>query len=141
MLFHVEPKHPAVPIYEQIVEQVTFAVASGVLKPGALIPSVRELAASLTVHPNTVAKAFQDLERRGLVTAVRGKGMAVTDDGPDLARGRRSQLVRDRVRAALRDATASGLSRADVLRLVEDELALAETPTHHSADTHVKGKR
>ena len=53
------------PIYEQIVAQVTFAIASGALEPGTMIPSVRDLAGRLLVHPNTVARAFQELERRG----------------------------------------------------------------------------
>ncbi len=138
MLFHVEPDSP-VPIYEQIVSQVTFQVASGVLKPDALIPSVRDLAVTLMVHPNTVAKAFQELERRGVVTPVRGKGMAVLGDAPEICERQRLTLVRDRIRAALREAVASGLSRDGVRRLVLDELAAAEPA--RTSEAHFKGKR
>lgn len=139
MLFHVEPESP-IPIYEQIVQQVIYGVAAGVARPGEMIPSVRDLAVTLMVHPNTVAKAFQELERRGIVMSVRGKGMAVTEDGPDICRRQRLSIVRDRIRATLRDAVASGLSREDVRRLVDDELASAGERTR-PVETHIKGKR
>lgn len=139
MLLQVEPDSP-VPIYEQIVDQVTYAVAAGSLPPGSLIPSVRDLAVKLMVHPNTVAKAFQELERRAIVTSVRGKGMAVTEEGPEICRERRLNSVRERIRSTLREAVASGLSRNDVRRLVDDELAAAGTPTPFT-DGHFKGKR
>ena len=106
LLLHVQPDSP-VPIYEQIVAQVTFAIASGVLEPGTMIPSVRDLAARLLVHPNTVARAFQELERRGVVTAKRGRGMEVTADGPVASQTQRREIVRSRIRAALREAASS----------------------------------
>ena len=81
LLLHIQPDSP-VPIYEQIVTQVTFTIASGALEPGAMIPSVRDLAGRLLVHPNTVARAFQELERRGAVAAKRGRGMEVTAEAP-----------------------------------------------------------
>ncbi len=77
------------PVYEQIVTQVIFAVATGVLDPGTMIPSVRELGQRLLVHPNTVAKAFGELERQGVILPVRGKGMEVTAPAPVLCRARR----------------------------------------------------
>ena len=68
MILDIHPDSP-VPIYEQIVAQVTFAVAAGDLEAGAMIPSVRDMAQQLLVNPNTVARAFQDLEGLGVVTA------------------------------------------------------------------------
>src|SRR5262245_63668191 len=85
MFFDIEPDS-GVPIYEQVVSQIVFAVASGALEPGALIPSVRDLGQRLVVHPNTVARAFQELERMGVVAARRGRGMEVTDEAPALCR-------------------------------------------------------
>jgi GntR family transcriptional regulator len=81
MLFTIHPDGGA-PIYEQIVAQIIYGVAGGSLESGGLIPSVRELAQTLLVHPNTVARAFQDLEREGIVTARRGVGMEVTAPPP-----------------------------------------------------------
>ena len=81
MILAVQPQSP-VPIYEQIVSQIIFTIAADGLEPGSLIPSVRELAQQLVVHPNTVARAYQELERAGVVTPRRGRGMEVTDEAP-----------------------------------------------------------
>lgn len=122
MLLAIHPDGP-IPIYEQIVAQVIYAVAAEALEPGTLIPSVRELAEKLLVHPNTVARAFQELERAGVVTARRGRGMEVTDGAPAACRAQRRQLVRQRISQALREAAASGLAHKDIRRLVDEELA------------------
>ena len=121
VLFDVRPESP-IPIYEQIVTQVIFGVASGVLKVGEMIPSVRDLGQRLVVHPNPVARAFQELERMGVVAARRGKGMEVTPEAPALCRGRRQEIVRGRIRDALREAVSSELSPEDIRRLVDEEL-------------------
>ena len=122
MLFDLQPDS-SVPIYEQIVNQITFGVASGALEAGTLIKSVRELAHDLLVNPNTVARAFQELERRGVVAARRGRGMEVTPDGPDLCRRRRQEIVRGRIRQALREAASSALTAEEIRTLVDEELA------------------
>src|SRR5947209_20499861 len=103
MFFSIQPDGP-VPIYEQIVAQVIYGVAAGALEVGTFIPSVRELAEQLLVHPNTVARAFQELERDGVVTARRGRGMEVTEQAPALCRVKRQETVRGRIRLALREA-------------------------------------
>jgi len=122
MLIDIQADSP-VPIYEQIVAQVTFGIASGAVEPGALIPSVREMAQQLLVNPNTVARAVQELERRGLVEAKRGLGMEVTAAAPRLCRAQRQEIVRGRIRAALREAASSALPHEEIRKLVEDELA------------------
>ena len=128
MLFDVQPESP-VPIYEQIVAPVIFGIASGDLEVGALIPSVRDLAVRIRVHPNTVAKAYQDLERQGVVATKRGRGMEVTAEAPAVCRARRQEIVRGRLREALREAASSALAPEDIRRLVDEEL------------TRVNGKR
>ena len=110
------------PIFEQIVSQVIFNIASGGLRVGDLIPSVRDLAVKLSVHPNTVAKAFAILESIGVVAARRGRGMEVTPDAPKLCQVQRRERVGKRIREALREAISSGLTAEDVRRLVEDEI-------------------
>jgi GntR family transcriptional regulator len=121
MWFDIHPESP-IPIFEQIVSQVIFNIASGGLAVGDLIPSVRGLGMKLTVHPNTVAKAFQELERLGLVTARRGRGMEVTPDAPKICHLLRRERVGKRIREALREAVSSGLSDEEIRRLVEDEI-------------------
>ena len=120
MTIRVRPDSPDC-IYEQIAGQVVFAVASGDLAPGELIPSVRDLAVQLTVNPNTVTRAFQELERLGVIAARRGLGMAVTPDAPQLCRNRRKELIRDRVRETVREASSAGLQATDVHKLIDDE--------------------
>jgi GntR family transcriptional regulator len=120
MSIRVRPESP-VPIYEQIVSQVVFAVAGGDLGPGDLVPSVRDLAAELVINPNTVARAYQELERLGVVEARRGLGMAVTAEAPKRCRDRRKESVRERIREAVREAVAAGLSSDDVQKLVATE--------------------
>ena len=113
----------AVPIYEQIVAQVIYGVAAGTLEVGTFIPSVRELAEQLLVHPNTVARAYVELERAGVVTTRRGRGMEVTPEAPEACKSRRKELVRGRIRQALREAAASVLAPEEIRKLVEEELA------------------
>ncbi len=122
MLFSVQPDGP-VPIYEQIVAQVIYGVAAGTLPVGTFIPSVRELAEKLVVHPNTVARAFQELERMGVVASRRGRGMEVTEQAPAACLAKRQELVRGRIRQALQEAAASVLAPDEIRRLVEEELA------------------
>ena len=73
--------HSSVPIYTQIVEHIRRAVAAGVYRPGETIPSLRALALELVVNPNTVQRAYEELEREGLVQARKGLGMFVTENG------------------------------------------------------------
>jgi GntR family transcriptional regulator len=120
MTIRVRPDSP-VPIYEQITAQIVFAVAAGDLAAGDLVPSVRDLSADLVVNPNTVARAFQELERLGVLTAKRGLGMEVTPDAMKICRERRRGLVVSKVREALREAAAAGLSPSDVCQMVTDE--------------------
>lgn len=111
-----------VPIYEQIIDRVTYAVAAGDLEPGALIPSVRELAQQLVIAPNTVTRAFQELERRGVIAARRGVGMEVTTEAPALCREQRQQVIREHLRRAMHEAFTSGLPVQEIRQLVQEEL-------------------
>ena len=122
MIFAIQPDG-AVPIYEQIVAQVIYGVAAGTLEVGTFIPSVRELAEQLVVHPNTVARAYVELERAGVVTPRRGRGMEVTPEAPEACKARRKELVRGHIRQALREAVASVLAPEEIRKLVEEELA------------------
>ena len=129
MLFAVLTQSP-VPIYEQIIDRVTFAVAAGDIEPGALIPSVRELAQQLVIAPNTVARAFSKLEERGVLAVRRGVGMVVTAEAPELCREQRRQVIRDHLRHALHEAFTSGLPAQEIRQLVNEELHRANGERH-----------
>jgi GntR family transcriptional regulator len=121
MLLSIHTDGP-VPIYEQIVAQLIFAVASGQIEPGSLVPSVRDLAQQVRVNPNTVARAFQELERAGVLATKRGVGMEVTPDAAELCRARRKAIVRERLREALREAVSSALPADELRAMVDEEL-------------------
>ncbi|HLW68643.1 MAG TPA: GntR family transcriptional regulator [Gemmataceae bacterium] len=112
----------SIPIYEQIVSQMIFSIASGADVPGELVLSVRDLAFQLRVHPNTVARAYQELERDGILVARRGKGMEVTTEAPVICKSKRQDIVRNRIREALREAVNSALQPDEVEKLVKEEL-------------------
>jgi GntR family transcriptional regulator len=111
------------PIYEQIVAQIVYAVAEGSLPAGEMIPSVRELAEELLVNPNTVARAYQELERQGFVESRRGKGMEVAPKAPDACRQRRRELAGKHLQNALDEAIGSGMALDDVKALVDHILS------------------
>ena len=117
MLFDIEPDSP-VPIYEQIVARVTFAIAAGDIGAGALIPSVRELADKLIVNPNTVARAYRELEMAGVVEKRRTAGTYVSDAGSPLARRERVKILTERVDALLAEARQMGIDLDDLIRLI-----------------------
>src|SRR4051794_23139221 len=102
------------PIYGQIADQVKFAVASGVLRPGELVPSVRELSRQLVVNPNTVARAYRDLQSEGLLGPVRGTGLQVAEGAPERCREARREHVRRRLRGAIRDALRTDMDRDEI---------------------------
>ena len=76
----VDP-HSPVPIFQQIADHLRSALAAGVYRAGEAIPSLRALAIELTVNPNTVQRAFEQLEREGLIQTRKGLGMFVTENG------------------------------------------------------------
>jgi GntR family transcriptional regulator len=124
MLLHVDVRN-GLAVYDQIVRQVKFAVADGVLRSGELVPSVRELARDLTINPNTVARAYRELQDEGVLETVRGLGLAIAAAARRHCQAERSKLIRARLRLALEEALQSGLAVADVESLVQAELASA----------------
>lgn len=122
MFVHVEPSN-GIAIYDQIVRQVKFAIASEALKPGNLVPSVRELARDLTVNPNTVARAYRELQAENVLMALRGMGLEVTESAPKQCVQDRAALIRSRLRSVLLEARQSGMDHEAIRSLAEDELA------------------
>jgi GntR family transcriptional regulator len=122
MFFHVD-SHNGLAIYEQIARQIKFAVAGGLLQPGQLAPSVRELAKELTINPNTIARAYRQLQDEGVLVAVRGTGLEVAPGAPEHCRQQRLELLRKRLRQTLTEARQSRLSYEEICSLVEQELS------------------
>ena len=110
------------PVYERIVRGIKYAIARGEYRPGERLPSVRGLAVALLVNPNTVARAYRQLEREGIVVTRRGDGMFVADRAPLICRRTRKSQVADGIAQALREAVASGVAPAQIRAIVNREL-------------------
>lgn len=111
-----------IPIFEQIVRQLKFAVANGALRVGEHIPSVRDMAAQAAVNPNTVARAYRDLQAEGIVVSIRGTGLAITPEAPQLCKKARLELIRQRLRSVLAEALQCRVTPDEIRSLVEAEL-------------------
>jgi GntR family transcriptional regulator len=123
MQIHIQA-HDGVPIYLQVMQQIKYLVASGRLKPGEELPSIRTLAEQLLVNPNTVARAYRELETAGVVEKRRTAGTYVTDNGSPLARKERLKLLKERIDQLLVEAFQMGFDLQDVLKMVQQsELA------------------
>ncbi len=121
MFFTIDPSN-GLAIYEQVVRQVVFAVAAGSLHPGDLVPSVRELARELAINPNTVARAYRQLQDDGVLQSLRGTGLAVADGACRRCQAERLKLLRRRIQQVLLEAQQSQLDYAQLRSLVESEL-------------------
>ena len=100
------------PVYEQIVLQTEQFVLKGILKPGDQLPSVRSLSLQLSVNPNTIAKAYGELERRGITVSAAGRGCFIRGDlSPAVQQYREKKLTE--FRTLVRDLLAGGCSRED----------------------------
>jgi GntR family transcriptional regulator len=121
-----------VPIYLQIVNQVKYLVASGRMAPGEELPPIRTLAEQLVVNPNTVARAYRELERAGFVTKRSTTGTFVSDGGSPIAREKCMIVLAERVDALLADAGQMKVSLDDVLDLVRQRATTFPTSAPES---------
>ncbi len=114
--------HPGdeLPIYRQIVRQVTDAIAGGRLTPGQRLPSHRELALQLVIAPLTVKKAYDELEREQLIETQRGRGTFVRESLPAIDPVLKCERLRDAAQRLLSQAALSGVPHQDVLELLEE---------------------
>ena len=107
-----------VPIYLQIVNQVKYLVASGRLAPGDEMLPIRVLAERLLINPNTVARAYRELETAGIVVKRRTAGTFVSDAGSPLARRERLKILTDRIDALLAEARQMNVNTDELIQLV-----------------------
>jgi GntR family transcriptional regulator len=119
-IFTVDPRS-GVPIYLQLIEQVKRGVALGTLASGEQLPTVKALALELTVNPNTVARAYRDLERDGIIETSPGRGSFVRNNGTASAE-LRSDVAEPALDNAIRTAKGLGLDSNEIRRLFERAL-------------------
>jgi GntR family transcriptional regulator len=121
MFVHVNSSS-GLPLYLQIESQLKHAVAAGALKQGDSLPSVRKLASELRINPNTVARAYQNLERDGLIRTVPGGGTYVADNVPGLLKTEKLKRLRPFAMQVAVEGTQLRLTRDDIVELVQDSL-------------------
>jgi GntR family transcriptional regulator len=121
MFVHVSSSSGS-PLYLQIESQLKHAIAAGALKQDDALPSVRKLAAELRINPNTVARAYQNLERDGVIRTVPGGGTYVADNVPGLLKSEKLRRLRPFAMQVAVEGTQLRLGRDDMLKAVEDAL-------------------
>jgi GntR family transcriptional regulator len=104
-----------VPFYRQIIDQVKFAIADGRLSGGDRLPTVRQLAVELKINPNTVARAYQELEIRGVVNTQMGTGTFIGDERVDIPQDERKRMLDQVCTELLSRASAYGFSLEEVI--------------------------
>lgn len=125
-MFRVQPGSGE-PIYRQLERQVKHSIATGVLSEGEQLPTVRALAAELVVNPNTVARAYRELERAGLLESVRGRGTFVRPGLAVLGEAERRRRLRPELERLVAEARTLGFDDAELVRELEDVLGVADS--------------
>jgi GntR family transcriptional regulator len=118
--FHLE--RSGVPTYLQLVQQVRQAVRLGVLKPGDQLPTVKEVVGTLTINPNTVLRAYRQLDLEGIVEGRRGVGTFVAHDVAPVPPDGDRKALRDALERWLSRARAAGLDDAAIATLFDDTI-------------------
>ena len=106
------------PIYEKVKDSLRRLILTGALPPDSKLPSVRELAMSLSINPNTIQRAYRELEAEGCIVSVPGKGSFVARDGG--AREQRRRELTEKLRALAREFDALGVSREELIALLKE---------------------
>ena len=127
MQIHLDPSG-GVPIYQQIVTQVKLLVSAGRLRPGEELPPIRALAERLVINPNTVARAYRELEVAGVVTKRRTAGTYVSDAGSPLARRERLRILAERADALLSEARQMNVGLDELIELLRQRDEAMQPP-------------
>ena len=131
MFIRIEPSS-SVPIYRQIIDQIKYSVATGVLKEGDKVPSVRELAATLAVNQNTILKVYNELCREQVLKIVRGDGTYVSSSKQTIPTAEREKTVGKTLREAVVQAIHLEVSLQQAKELLETEYKAIESERNRS---------
>lgn len=112
-----------IPIYEQVKNQIKRQVGLGILKPNQVLPSIRDLATELLINPNTVARAYRELEREDFIFTRKGKGCYVSDLSETMIEDERTELLNQIFDDAIHEGMKFNLSRDRIMRIFEERLS------------------
>ena len=108
------------PIYRQIIQQIEYAILSGRMRPGDKLPTIRSLAVELKTNPNTIAKAYGELEIRGILATQVGSGTYIADKKPVIADNSLNEKIRELVSRFIRDMRDLGVEKRELNRLITE---------------------
>lgn len=118
-MLNIDPRSSK-PIYEQIIDQIKENIIKGILQPGDKLPSVREMSTLLTVNPNTVSKAYQELEREKAIETVRGRGTFIAQNYKPQRDEEKLQELRELLKKVVIESHYMGLERAEIVAMLEE---------------------
>ena len=119
MQIHISTKD-GIPIYRQIINQIKYMIASGRLRPGEKLPPVRKLAETLLINPNTVARAYRDLETLGLVQTRQGSGVCISEGPSPLAQEQKMKILTERADILLTEAQQMDIDLEQIIALLHE---------------------
>jgi GntR family transcriptional regulator len=119
-----------VPVYRQIMDQIKYYVAGGTLRPGDQIPSIRELAGTMSVNPTTVVKAYTELENEGIIEKRHGKGAFIAPRAHALSVTEQEQALRRSAKQLAVEATQLQVPSPKVITVVREELGALSSEKH-----------
>jgi GntR family transcriptional regulator len=119
MQIHISTKD-GIPIYKQIINQIQYMIASGRLRPGEKLPPVRKLAETLLINPNTVARAYRDLETLGLVQTRQGSGVCISEGPSPLAQEQKMKILTERADILLTEAQQMDIDLEQIIALLHE---------------------
>jgi len=118
-VLNIDPRSSK-PLYEQIVDQIKEQIIKGILRPGDKLPSVREMSILLMINPNTVSKAYQELEREKAIETVRGRGTFISRNYQPKRDEEKLQELKEWLKKAVVEGRYLGLSRDDIVAMLEE---------------------
>ncbi|MDR2897476.1 MAG: GntR family transcriptional regulator [Spirochaetaceae bacterium] len=117
--FSLEPAN-GVPIYRQIIQQIEHAILSERMRAGDRLPTIRALAVELKINPNTIAKAYGELEIRGILVTQVGSGTYISDRRPEAADDERNRRIQEITGRFMQEMAELGVAQKDILTLIQD---------------------
>ncbi|MDR0389008.1 MAG: GntR family transcriptional regulator [Spirochaetaceae bacterium] len=120
MNFSLDPAN-GIPIYRQLIQQIEYAVLSGRVKPGDRLPTIRSLSVELRINPNTIAKAYNELEIRGMLVTQVGNGTFISDKKPRGEEAARNRKIRETLERFIRELEALGVSKKELAEMVREK--------------------
>ena len=124
--FTLDPKS-GVPFYRQVIDQIKFAIADGRLGPGDQLPTVRQLAVDLKINPNTVSRAYQELEIKGVLTSQMGTGTFIGTEKVEIADPERIRMLDQICTELLARASSYGFTLAEIIAALQERAEGART--------------